>query len=487
LVHLFIIAAAILLSYFGIWNAYFSYDDFWMLGAVHRASSFVDALLSQYGYGIRFALDAVLWTRTQLFGLEAAPYYWISLLQHIVVAGIAYWLICFWTASRQTAFVATLLFATSSTYYEVVTWVTGSNYSLLAIPYLLTLAFWGLYLRDHRPKWLIVMWVAFVIEMLLGELTLSLPLVLLAYCSTLEWNYYSSKARVVRNLLPLLPLIVLFVGYFIVEVLFILHGTSEGARSAHPYGPGVHMLGNLYYLVFLFVPDPNSPPIYNFLTRDLGISISVIEAISWLTKIAAAFGVLMSAYVFWRGSRLVRFAILFVFLTFLPYTLWQGTYAGPPRYRYLPAIGVSILLALFLTKAHTRLSTTTKLRRIYLMTVPMIVTIMVAANLGVTRVWIQQHLANSTFRKTFVTRLAQHFAQVEPGAHLYIEVPAEKFVDLSGACYFVLRQPVHCQTIVSGSRSLEEVISETNGAPLYWLRASSQGIDQLYPPVFQIR
>ena len=93
IVHFLIIGLLTVLTYFGLWNAYFTSDDYWMLGWVRELPLLQDAIWAQFGYGLRFFLDLSMWIRVQLFDLNAAPYYWVSIATHLIAAYIIYWLV----------------------------------------------------------------------------------------------------------------------------------------------------------------------------------------------------------------------------------------------------------------------------------------------------------------------------------------------------------------------------------------------------------
>lgn len=103
------------------------------------------------------------------------------------------------------------------------------------------------------------------------------------------------------------------------------------------------------------------------------------------------------------------------------------------------------------------------------------------ANLVIIQTWVRQQIENSKINRPFVTQLADRYKDIEPGSRIYIEVPEEKYTDLYAACILVLRQPVSCESFVSGERSIEEVTNEVNNKPVYWLQATSEGLRQLYP------
>jgi hypothetical protein len=470
-VHMGILSMAVIACYFGLWNAYFWLDDYWMLGWVRFHETWNDAIWAEFGYSWRLLLDFILWTRVKLFGLNASLYYWTSLLQHLMVVGLVYWLASFWTGRRFVAFLAALLFGTSHAYYTVVTWIIGSNASLVYIPDLIILALFSLYLRRRKVGWY---WASLVLYVLIavGWGVRELPLILLAY-HLIVGRHEKGGTFHWRELLLHLPYWVLFGVYVLVEIYFVQLGSSEATVADQVYWPGLHMVSNLVYLVYLVVPAYG----HDILARFVGAAAG--QVFHWLTRGGAVVGNLAAGYGLWKGSPLVRFAIAFVYLSFLPYTLWRGTFAGAIRYRYLPAIGFSIVLALSFTGLHEWL------RRhkgaAWGWVVPVIVVAFLFFNMAVVQMWVQRHVENSELRRAFVTDLALQYAQVEPQSQIYIEVPDPKFIDLGSACELVFAVPPRCESFVTGERSLEAMLGAESEVPVYWLQATQEGLRQVYP------
>ncbi len=472
--HALMLGLAIFVCYFGLWNAYFITDDYWMLGWVRHHTSLGDAILAEFGYGIRFLLDAVLWVRVQLFDLNAAPYYWISLLQHAAVTLIVYWLAQSWTKRRSVAFLTALLFGTTFAHYEVITWITGSEYSLAAILYLSTLACFALYLQRRAIKWYIGALVAFVSLLIFLELSLSLPLILIAYHLTLGRAARSGRPIDWREIRLHVPFWILFAFYLVVQFGFVESGSSEAVVSSASYGPGLHIFPNLLKLVYLIVPDVH----YGVLSAAIGQT--GVQIVLVVTVVVAVVVTAVAIVGIWKGTALVRFALALVYLPFLPYTLWDSGFAGAIRYRYLPAIGFALLVALLLVRAHDELRSRGKTahRRI----VPAAVGVLVASNIVVVQIWVQRHVDNSVLRQAFVTELAADFLHVESGAQIFIEVPQQKYKDLKEACTLIFDRPVQCNSFLYGEVSSAEVADASSAGPVYWLRSTTSGIEQLFPP-----
>jgi hypothetical protein len=480
LVHVAILCLALVTCYYGLWNAYFaSGDDFGITAWVMHQPTIVDAIQG-YGNGVRFLNFGQIWIRTQFFGLNATPYYIASLLHQAVLVYIFYRLVEFWTGRRTTAFLAGLIFAVSFAHYEVVTSVSASDYSLWAIFYLTALTFFAVYLKRRSLPLYLVSIGAYAILALAHDFTLNLPLVLVAYHLTVGREGRALRSMGWSDLKLHFPYWFIFSVHVAIQLSFVLRGTSEAIYSEQTYGPGLHMPGNLFYLVFLLIPNVYSGPINNFLTKLIGSG--QVELIWQLTGILAILAHGLAAFCFWKGSSLVKFGIALIYLPFLQYTLWQGDYAGANRYLFLPSLGFSLLLALLFIQIYDLLSRKEGIA--YRLVTPAAVTIFLLANILVVQVWVQRHISNGKLRRAFTMQLANEFKNVEPKSLIYIEVPEAKFTDLKFACYLALGAKAgRCEAFVTGEHSLQELSNISNSGPVYWLQATEQGFTQIYPQV----
>lgn len=459
--HLAVIFGAIVVSYYGVWNAYFSHDDYWMFGRV-RFLPLSEAIWAEAGYAVRMLLDVNMWVRVRLFQLDAAPYYYCSLLQHAIVTVLVYCLAVTWTRRPAAAFVAGLVFGTTFANRSVVTWIVGSEYSLTAIFYLTSLGLFGRYVRSPNLWWLFASFIAFSTALLVHESAASLPLVLVAYHFMLGRRQNRFRWP---QLWPHLPFWTVLGCYGVVQVWFILQGTSEAHVSEADYGPGLHVLGNLYYLGHLVVPNVHD----RVMTDWFGPGAAAFIGAGKMVLAVTLNGIAIVALV--KGSPLVRFLVIFCYLAFLPFTLWHGRFAGAGRYLYLPAVGYSILLGLGAVSLCERFSH----RRAARGAVAAAVALLVLCNAYVNQVWVRQHVENGEFRRVVVEDLAAQFARVAPESAVFIQVPKEKYLDLGFACELVFREPPSCAAFVAGREEKVEAMRREYER-VYCVEATADGI-----------
>lgn len=474
LTHGVILASIVFLSYYGMWRAYFAtLDDFGITGWVRHQATFWDALQG-YGSGVRFFNYVPLRLKTELFGLQAAPYLWSSLLQYLLLTWLVYGLARQLLHRPRHALLATLFFATTYSHYEVVTYVSASDYTLWASVYLSVLILFAGYLRQAKSG---LYWSAVVLYLILAfahDFTLSLPLILAAYHLTVGWAVHPPAAVRWRDLRLHLPFWGIWAIHFGLQLQLVLAGTSEAVYSDNHYAPGLHMLSNLRYLIFLIIPNMTIAPIQNFLTAHLPSAVVMNMWAGVMLLGILLHGVLI--WFFWRGSAVVRFAVALIYLPFLQYTPWHGHFIEAPRYLLLPSIGYSLLLALLvvtlINMAGQRRSCSVALAASVLLVFYGV------GNVAVIQVWVRQHVENGYMRQAFVTDLATDYGQIKHDDQIWIEVPKAKFLDLAAACRLVFPFYVPCQTFVTGEPTPIERATGT----LYWLRATDQGIEQVKPP-----
>jgi hypothetical protein len=474
LVPLSILTMTVILCYYGLWQAYFATrDDFNILGWVMRQPSLWDAMQG-YGNGVRYLLFGILWIRTELFGLMAAPYYWSSLAQHALVSFFVYWLVLSWEIyrpySRLVALLVALFFVTSFSYYEVVTNISASSYSLRTLLYLPILIFFAAYLRQQRLLDYLIALVCYGLLAFMADYALSIPLMLLAYHYTIGQARLHHGLPRWRELQPHLPFWLLWALHVALQIGYLRSGSSEAIYSEAAYTPGLHMITNLFYLVFLLVPNVQIAPLQNFLNTLFDPAL--VNGI-WQLSIGLA---LMAhggaAVALWRGSPVIRFAIALIYLPFLQYTLWQDGYAAAPRYLYLSAIGYAIVAISALIALHRWVGQWK--RRGASLLVPALLVGLMVINVTFAQTWIRQQVANGAFRRAVVEQLAREFKDVPPDAQIYIAIPAPKYDDLALACYFVIEPLVTCETVLqSASLPTAIVPPATDANRAYWLEVSA--------------
>lgn len=473
-----ILTLSILLSYFGVWRLYFSSDDdFHWAGLLINRGNFFEAVK-----GLDLSTDfldmAKVWLETKLFYLNAAPYLWVSLIQHAIVTFIVYWLVRFWTRKDSIAFLAALLFATAYSHLEVVTSIAASiSYSWWAIIYLLILLLFSFYINNSKSVFLIGSVTLYVILSLGNDFALTLPLVLLAYHFTLGNASIHNWKIIWRNLRVHTPFWVIWFIHVVVQGYYVLLGSSEATNAIYEYGPGLHIFSNLHYLVFHIFPNVHLDPIYNYLSNYLNPQL--VEMI-WISSIViAVLCGLLAIFGLWKGTPLIRFSIALIILPFLPYLLWEGDFAEAPRYLYVSSVGYCFLLALLIQTFYEKLRSHG--RFIFRILPPGIIIIYLTFNVLILQVWVHQQIGNAQVRRPFITQLAAQYQGIEDNALVFIEVPERGFLDLRSSCQLVFRRPISCRAFITGTPLPAELTQKLSDRPIYWLRLADTGLVQIRP------
>lgn len=506
--HLCILTLVVLVTYWGMWNAYFAtLDDFGITGWVRsRANLWV--ALQGYGSGVRFLNYAPIWFKSQWFGLNATPYLLSGLAQYLVVVWLVYLFARQLLPRAGWGLLAALFFAVSYTHYEVVTYVSASDYTWWAIFYLGAVVLFFRYLQRGSPAELSgkvggawCYWSAVALYGVLAfghDFTLNLPLVLLAGhlimgtgnsaitsgdLTVLPQATWSERRQWLWQLVQVhLPFWLLWAIHVTLQFVLVMGGTSEAVYSVNGYAPGLHMVTNLRYLIFLWLPNIMLGPIQSFLATYLS---SDQLALLWL--LLMGLGTLLHLvliWAFWRGSTAVRFGIALLYLPFLQYTPWQGHFIEAPRYLLLPSVGAALLMATAIAAISGVLRNQEPAtaqfdwRRGLLWSS---VTLFVIANIVVVQVWIGQHVENGHFRRGVVTAIHEQYDGVwGPDAYVWIEVPEEKYTDLADACRLIFdRYYVPCETYVAGAPMPSPLTEIPDDRQFFWIKATATGLETL--------
>ena len=393
-----------------------------------------------------------------------------------IVTLIVYGLVSFWTKRRWIGLIAAVLYTIHFSFWEVPTRVSASDYAFWAIFYLMTLAMFSLYLERRLRRYYLAAVVFYFVLAFGHDFTLSMPLVLLAYHLTLGRGNKSVREMVRSELKYHVPFWIIWGIHVSIQVYYVIQGTSEAIYSTAGYSPGIHMIGNFNFLISLIIPNI---PGYDLVMQHLGSNFEAV--VGYATIILTLAFHVVAIYVFWKGTALARFSVAFMYLTFLQYTPWHGAYAGVPRYLYLPSIGFSILITLFLVRLYEWLAK----RRVLVAAVvtSTLFMLLVIGNISVVQVWSQYHISSSQFRRTFATQLTADYSNVTADSLIFMGIPDDHLSDVENECWLVLPKVPRCKSFVSGEYSVDDLLSLVGtGKTVYVLKARNDGsFTQIYP------
>lgn len=447
--HWVILAAVNVFLFFPILKGYFYYDDFQMLGDVKNIPDWSSALWAQYqqGYALRPVLDLILWARFTLFGWSAVPYFAISIIQNIIVTFLVYILAKQLLHKDGTAFMAGLVFAVAFPPIQVVTWITGSNISLLAIFYLATIICFIQFLKSRRPGWYAGTLVAFALAVYTAEYAITLLPAMILAALFLRANY---PIRLPTLAAYLLPFGLVLTPYLWVQSQFIRAGTSEGAAN-QGIGLGLHIFPAFLNLSHLVIPDLHYPRLTTFLTEHFPVGLPVLMA---LNPIFAALWVAATVIILIRGNRVSRFLVLWIYLVFAPFTLWiNPDSAHASRYLYLPMIAFAMLLAMFFDWAAGWMEKRkTGLGRFALFA---LIGFWLAYNAGPIVIFEVQEVEKGQLRRIVIESIQKLHPEFPAGSQIYIGVPHQNYRDLQWAIPEFYNTPITVTTIPPAEWPLE--------------------------------
>lgn len=448
-VHWLILAAVNILLYFPILKGYFYYDDFQMLGDVKNITDWYSALWAQYqqGYALRPVLDLILWVRLRLFGWSAAPYFAISIFQNILVTFLVYILARQLLHKDRTAFIAGLVFAVAFPPIQVVTWITGSNISLLASFYLTAIICFIQFLKSRKFGWYAVALLAFALAVYTAEYAITLLPVMILAALFLRSNY---SIRLSALAALSIPFMLVLMPYLWVQIHFMTAGTSEGVAN-QGIGFGLHIFPAFLNLSHLVIPDLHYPRLTTFLSEHFPVGLPVLMA---LNPIFAALWVVMTVVILIRSNRISRLLILWIYLVFAPFTLWiNPDSAHASRYLYLPMIAFALLLAMFFDWAAQWIEKRkADLGRFVIFA---LVGFWLVYNAGPIFIFEAQEVDKGQLRRTVIESIQELHPEFPSGSQIYIGVPHQNYRDLQWAIPEFYNTPITVSTIPPAAWPLE--------------------------------
>ena len=311
-----------------------SYDDFDHIEKAKNAQENITAIFTpeKTALRLRFVLSFYFYAAYKVFGEDPTGYHILNILFHVLNSLLCARLLLTLFSCPKLAALGGFLFAINTTHYEAIYWVAASA-ALLGTGFAMTsVLFFAKYLVSNRKIHLIVAAFAYAATIFSYESLGVIFAIILLF-----WLQQKSKPRFkdFATLLPFLGVAVLL--FFLNDIYYQnLPSNQEIYRlgSHIPYN-FAFFIGRLF-LNWSFTPfgwEVNAP----FDIPKTYFDWYVVAGLIILTGLG---------YAAWQ-SKTVYFASVWILVTILPYTLWDN-YSFFPRYWYCPAIGGSVVLAVFL-------------------------------------------------------------------------------------------------------------------------------------------
>lgn len=109
-----------------------------------------------------------------------------NIIYHFLASSLLFILLKLSKVSRDKAFILTLFFAAHPALTQAVAWVPGRNDSLLAIFVFASLIFFSQWLKSEKNKYLILLWLSFLLALFTKEVAIFLPFLALAWALVFE-------------------------------------------------------------------------------------------------------------------------------------------------------------------------------------------------------------------------------------------------------------------------------------------------------------
>lgn len=404
-------------------------DDFTLLEFVKIHESISNIAPSPSPWGFTTPLpNAFIWIVFGVSAMNSGGYYAFNLFLHTINTILVFELVRLVASHRGLAFSAAAIFLLHFAHFSdwgAAVWISAFNQLIVALFYLGSLVLFVGCVHYHKMLCCVSSLICFALALASKETSISLPILLLAWCLI---GFRSSQKRTIHGIAMLTPFFLLLAMYLIYEISF---QSSGHYLQGGLYGVGPHMLTNWKYFSNLVMPNPTSPPVQSYLLR--AFPPWVLTAAQYMTWIARAVLLLLATILFWKGPNRIRLWIAWAIITYLPFLGFTEGFAGPNRYFYLPAVGFSALLAEGLLWAYGYLRRHLNLRTAKAILVVAVLVIW-GYNLVPIRVWQKQMIANSAIRREALGLVGDRLSKGTV-SKVYLQGFPDKFADLRTAIH----------------------------------------------------
>jgi tetratricopeptide (TPR) repeat protein len=270
----------------------------------------------------------------QFFKLNPFPYHLNNILLHLANTLLVFWLMLLLGLRRPWALLAALLFGIHPMRVESVAWVTERKDLLFAIFYLGALISYINYLRHKKARYVVQVYVLFILSLLSKIQAVSLPL------SMLLVDYLLKRPINVKLLIEKVPHFALSLATGLLGIYFLRQqGSLEGVDYSFMEKILVGFYSLVTYISKAVVPFEMSA-IYPFPKPG---DFPAVDYISPFIIAGLAYLVWLSV----RSNRWVAFGALFFFVNvvFVLQVVSAGQGFITDRFTYVPYIGLFFLVA----------------------------------------------------------------------------------------------------------------------------------------------
>lgn len=271
------------------------------------------------------------------FGLEKTfqlqpnnpePYHIASILVHVIVSLMAFRLYKIAIKPELFAFIGALIFVTYPRHHESIFHFIDILHPLMTIWFLSSLLLYDLFMNNLQRLWLILSAMCFLFALLSSEAAIAGFGIICCYYLTKNRQVKYSVGYLTNMLKSTWP----FMFIVLIYALALFAKGNIGPSSATTYYHARlsvntlrDLIGYFSYSLFLFIPLREITSIY--------------------LKIVMAVVTFMVFLMLWiKGSRWVRFGILWMIFSFTIYSI-GSPFGNADRYFYFPSIGLCLIIS----------------------------------------------------------------------------------------------------------------------------------------------
>ena len=342
----FILAAVVFISYSNIFKNEFAWDDFYFItDNIHiRELGNIPSFFTEPSTGdlyrpirgIFYALAYKMW------GLDAFGYHLNSILVHLAVTLLIYFITLKITEKSSLPFIAALFFAAHPVHTERITNMTGAFDAYGIIFLLLALFFYVLFSKNNtnnNKKYFAFSNIFYFLALFSSEEAVTFILLLILY--EFSFNLDISLANIKLLLKRHAPFIAITLFYLLVRLIVVgKAGRADIYFNESFFGTLLTTIKIFFqYILILFFPA-------GLVTERYVKFEASIFSFALLISLAALSFLLFFFIRSYKKSKIAFFSIGWFFVTLMPFSNLLPQYTiMAERYLYLPSYGFCLLLA----------------------------------------------------------------------------------------------------------------------------------------------
>lgn len=311
-------------------------DDRYILNNPMLASINLSDIFSSYIVGNYHPLTMLIYAiEYQFFGLNAGGYHAVSLLLHLLIVILVFYVVLSLSNRKEVALVASLLFGIHPLHVESVAWASELKDLLYTFFFLASWLCYLRYLKEPKRKFYFYCLFLFLLSLLSKGMAVSLPVVLLLT------DYFKGRKLNAKAWLEKAPFFALSIIFGIVAIIAQKSGGAIQDLEVYPLVQRIAFAcyGFITYLLKFVVPYELCTYYPYPLKSVAGIpGWYYIYPIVLLALIAFVFYSLRFSKKFFFGIGFFTITV-FLVLQLLP----VGNTIMADRYSYIPSIGIFYL------------------------------------------------------------------------------------------------------------------------------------------------